>query len=594
MVDYTYKTINLSDRFLRFLLIFASSFIIIVIFRVILLSPPESYEISVYEAIPSVVWISLISSLLLILTVFASNPSRQLWIYSIILCGIISVLVIVLPYLRGYYLFFTGDSLYHIGVIRDLISQGQISERNIYPSLHLLTTGLVLVSDLRIESSVILILIFMTITSIMIGMIVARKLPLSNRGKILTMGLISIFSIGKIYYTFSPWAQSQSIFFYLILWFVFAGFLESHRYQFLVMMLLLSSVSFHIFTSMTLLVLFITAAFVKGSKEMIGKSISGTHRTAIILLVGAVSWLYWILSIERFTVVLRRSLISLFFPNAGPRQSQVSESAGIIFDASPDFLDIFSIFIFRYGKPTLIIGCAILLILFNSLSRKNTNSDYMSWIIFPLFLLWILGTMAALSPFPALTVGRLYHVCSSLAIIAIGYEIYYILDMKSRFTKTALVILIIMMLVISVPLTISTTYNSTGNKIPSNQILKSELTSTNWFIHNTETAVAYSTGSKIQRLGVYSQGAEGSVNTIRPPAHFNWSESDIESNSSSPQYLITTPRDRQINPVFYPNYEKNWDYTPDDFESMEKSKETEKVYSSEHVTIYRLHKDNIQ
>lgn len=586
MVDYTYKTINLSDRSLRFLLIFASSFIIIAVFRVISLSPPESYEISFYEAISSVVWTSLILSLLLILIVFASNPSRQLWIYSIILCGIISVLVIVLPYLRGYYLFFTGDSLYHIGVIRDVISSGQMSERNIYPSLHLLTTGLVLVSDLRIESSVILLSIFMTITSIMIGMIVARKLPLSNRGKILTMGLISIFSIGKIYYTFSPWAQSQSIFFYLILWFVFAEFLESPRDQFLVIVLLLSSISFHTFTSMTLLVLFIIAAFVKKSEEMIGKSILGTNRTAIILLIGAVSWLYWILSIERFTVVLRRSLISLLFPNAGPRQSQVSESAGIIFGASPDLMDIFSTFVFLYGKHVLIIGLALFLILFASLNRKNTDSSYKRWILFPLFLFWILGTAAAFSPFPALTVGRLYQVCTSLALITIGYEISYLLDKKPRFAEMFLVISMVI-LIMAIPLSVSTIYDGSGNKIPNPQILDSELAGTNWFIQNSETTVAYSIGSKIQRLGTYSQGAKEPISTIRPPPHFNWSD-NIENDDSSPQYLITTPRDRQINPAFYPEYEQKWDYKPEDFRHVENSEETKKVYSSEHVVIYRL------
>lgn len=592
MVDHTYKAINLSNQILRYLLIFASFFIIAVVFLVVLLPPPESYEISFYSAIPSKVWIFLTLSLLFILTVFASNPSRRLWIYSILLWGIISILVILLPYLRGYYLFFTGDSLYHIGVVRDVISSGYVSGGNIYPSLHLLATSLVLVSDLRIETAVLFISISITIISIIIAVILVRQLPLSNRGKVLTMGLISILSIGEIYYIFSPWAKSQWIFFYLILWFIFAESLESHRNRFLLMIILLSSISFHVFTSMSLLLIFVIGIFVKGFEKMIGKSISGTNTTTIILLIGTVSWLYWILSIERFTVVLRRSLISLLFPNTGPRQSLVAESTGIIFSASPDLLDILSTFIFTYGKPVLIIGFALFLVLFGSLNRKNTNSVYRAWILFPLFLFWILGTAAAFSPFPAFTVGRLYQVCSLLAFLAIGYEISYLVDTKPRFMKTFLVLSVII-LVILVPLSVSTIYNSSGNKIPNDQILKSELAGTNWFIQNSGTTEVYSIGSKIQRLGVYSQGAKGSINTIRPPPRFNWSDSNREDNDSSPQYLITTPRDRQINPTFYPEYKQNWDYKPEDFRYIGNSKGTKKVYSSEYVVIYRLNIDNL-
>lgn len=587
MVAHKYESIDSFDKISYFLLILTSLFIIAIIFLVVLLPPPESYEISFYTAIPSTVWILLVLSLSLILSVFASNPPRRLWVCSLILCGVISILVILLPHLRGYYLFFTGDTLYHIGIISDIISSGSIAKRNIYPSLHLLATTLILISDLSIEGTVILLSLYMVITSLIIGVIVSRRLPLPKRGKLLTMGLLSIFMIGKVYYIFSPWAKSQWIFFYLILWFIFVGFVESRRNQFIILVIFVSSIPFHLFTSLSLLSLFIISILVKGSGEIIEKSISSVKITAMTLLIGTVSWLYWILSIERFTVVLRRSLISLLFPATGPRQSEVSENAEIIFRASPDLLDIFSAFIFRYGKPVLVIGFALFLILFGSLNRKNTNLEYKAWILFPLLLIWLLGTVTAFLPFPGFSVGRLYHIGFPLALIAIGYEIFYVINTKPKFTKIILIILVII-LIISIPLTVATIYNGSGNKIPNEQILKSELSSTNWFVQYGEDTKVYNTGAKIQRLSAYSQGAEGRVLTFRPPPHFNWSESNIEANSSSSPYLIITPRDLQVYPTFYPEYEHDWDYKPEDFESVEQSTETEKIHSSGYVTIYRI------
>ena len=576
---------NISERTNKILLIVISVCTMAMYASVLRLPQSKKYEISFYSAIPLSVWALLVLALVLSLVVFASCPSRRVWVYAVTLCGIIVAFVTVLPYIRGYYMFFTGDSLYHIGVSKDVIRSGQITDSNIYPSLHLFATALVLVSDLSIESSAILISLFVTLASVLAGVIVALKLPLSESGKTLTTGLVSTLPISTLYYTFAPWPKSQMLLLYIVLWLVFTDISTSRRRLLIAYFVIISAIPSHPFTSLSILMLIFVPSFAKVVKEITTKTTQDTGVISIILLMGGVIWMYWIISIERFSSLLRKSITSLLFPELGPRSSTVAESAAIISNVSANILDIALIFLFRYGKSVLIIGIAFLLIAFRMI-RRERRPLYDRWIVIPLLLFWILGTISVFLPFPAFTIDRLYLVGVLLSILTIGSEISFIMNTGPRFTRSVLVISVVLLLLV-VPLTVATTYNGSGNKKANPQILQSEVASTNWYIQNTEATKAYSIGPKIGRLAAYSS-EHRSISTIRPPPHFNWSGSNERVVTPNPQFLITIPRDEQINPAFYPKYEQEWDYTPQDFETMSNSQQVEKIYSTGNVTIYHL------
>lgn len=581
---------NVSERTNKILLIIISICVMAMYVSVLLLPQPTKYEISFYSAIPLGVWVLLVLALVLSLIVFASRPSRRVWIYAVILCGIIVTFVTILPYIRGYYMFFTGDSLYHIGVIRDVIQSGQITDSNIYPSLHLLASAFVLVSGLSIESSAILISLSVTLVSVLAGIIVALVLPLPKRGRMLTTGLVFILLTGPLYYIFAPWGKSQLLSFYIVLWLVFTDVSTSRRRTILASLVILSTIPFHVFTSLTLLMLVFVPSFVQAAKRIMSSSTRATGAIPIVLLISGIAWMYWVLSIDRFSSILRKSITSLLFPGLGPRSSTVAESTAIISNASVNLLDIASLFVFRYGKSVLIIGLALFLVTFRMIWHRKRHPVYDRWVVFPFLLFWVLGTISVFLPFPAFSVDRLYLVGVLLAVLIIGAEISFVLNTRPRFARGVLVVSVVLLLLV-VPLTIATTYNGSGNKIANPQILRSEMSSANWFFENTEVAKAYSIGPKINRLASYSSELDRSVYTVRPPPHFNWSASDEETVDPSPRYLITTPRDRQINPAFYPGYEQKWDYTPQDFEAVDNSRQVERVYSAGAVTIYRLHID---
>ena len=483
-------------------------------------------------------------------------------------------------------MFFTGDSLYHIGVSKDVIRSGQITDSNIYPSLHLLASALVLASGLSMESSAILISLFVTLASVLAGVIIALVLPLSERGRTLATGLVSTLPISTLYYTFAPWPKSQMLLLYIVLWLVFTDISTSRRRLLIASFVIISAIPSHAFTSLSILLLMFVPSFAKVVKEITTKTTQDTGVISIILLMGGVIWMYWIISIERFTSLLRKSITLLLFPELGPRSSTVAESTAIISNASANILDIASIFLFRYGKSVLIIGLAFLLVAFRMI-RRERRPLYDRWVVIPLLLFWILGTISVFLPFPAFTIGRLYLVGVLLSVLTIGAEISFIMNTRPRFTRNVLVISVVLLLLV-VPLTVATTYNGSGNRKANPQILQSEVTSTNWYIQNTEATKAYSIGPKIERLAAYSS-EHRSISTVRPPPHFNWSASNEKVVTPNPQFLITIPRDKQINPAFYPKYEQDWDYAPQDFEAMNNSQQVEKIYSTGDVTIYHLH-----
>ena len=576
---------DISEEMNKILLIIISICTMTMYVSVVLLPQPKEYEISFYSAIPLGVWALLVLALVLSLIVFASRPSRRVWVCAAVLCGIIVAFITILPYIRGYYMFFTGDSLYHIGVTKDVIRSGQITDSNIYPSLHLLASALVLVSGLSIESSAIHISLFVTLASVLAGVIVALVLPLSERGRTLTTGLVFVLLIGPLYYIFSPWGKSQLLLFYTVLWLVFTDVPTSRRRTIIATLVILSAIPFHAFTSLSLLMLVFVPLFAQTVKRIIPSATRNTGTIAIILSVGGAAWVYWILSIDGFTSVLRKSIMSLLFPELGPRSSTVAESTSIISNTSVKLLDIASLFVFRYGKSVLIIGLGFFLVAFRITSGGNKHPIYDRWVAYPLFVFWTLGTISVFLPFPTFTVGRLYLLGVLLAVLVIGAEISFILNTRPRFARGVIVISVVLLLLV-VPLTVATTYNGSGNKIANPQILRSEMSSANWFFENTKATKAYSIGPKIQRLASYNSELDRPIYTVRPPPHFNWSAAAKESADAYPRYLIVTPRDRKINPAFYPQYEQEWDYAPRDFEAVGDSRQVEKLYSAGTVTIY--------
>lgn len=112
-----------------------------VAFLVALMNPAIGYEVSIYASTPLTVWVLIILSIVicvLLLVKEAISGKGKRWLLPLGILVANGSLVLMMAMVRGYYSI-DGDTLMHIGYVRDLVN-GIISRQNVYPVLHVIPT----------------------------------------------------------------------------------------------------------------------------------------------------------------------------------------------------------------------------------------------------------------------------------------------------------------------------------------------------------------------------------------------------------------------------------------------------------------------
>lgn len=100
-------------------------------------APASGYELSIYTATPLVFWVG-IGLALFVATPIAlwSTELGRVRDAALLLSVLAAVAVVSLPLLRGYYYFGSGDSLTHLGWMKDIASGALPTSDLLYPGLH--------------------------------------------------------------------------------------------------------------------------------------------------------------------------------------------------------------------------------------------------------------------------------------------------------------------------------------------------------------------------------------------------------------------------------------------------------------------------
>lgn len=95
-------------------------------------SPATGYELSIYAATPSAVWIclflSIIGGVAIIVHQVATGgyKNSHLWLIGLLILILASVSLLYLPYIRGY-VSWRGDNISHLGLVKDILFSGHIA-----------------------------------------------------------------------------------------------------------------------------------------------------------------------------------------------------------------------------------------------------------------------------------------------------------------------------------------------------------------------------------------------------------------------------------------------------------------------------------
>lgn len=155
----------------------------------ILTTPPAAgYELSIYEALPVYFWIAIPVSiicgmLLLIFNSFTKTDSHW-WSAGLGLVILSNLIILGLPFFRGYGFWPEGDGLTHFGMMKDIIATGRIGAENFYPVIHLMGVTLLEVTGLTEASISNLIFVFWSLVYLAGAYLLATEIT-HNRGKAL-------------------------------------------------------------------------------------------------------------------------------------------------------------------------------------------------------------------------------------------------------------------------------------------------------------------------------------------------------------------------------------------------------------------------
>ena len=106
-------------------------------------SPAKGYELSIYSPLSPLTWALLITSIvggigIIVYQISRDKQEENWWQIGLLLILLGNLVIVLLPYLRGYAFPCCGDKLSHVGMVKDILNSGKFASSNVYPVTHIL------------------------------------------------------------------------------------------------------------------------------------------------------------------------------------------------------------------------------------------------------------------------------------------------------------------------------------------------------------------------------------------------------------------------------------------------------------------------
>jgi hypothetical protein len=197
--------------------------------------PSAGFEASIYNSTPLVLWIALISSVIVGVSIVLWSVSdsgygrSNLWKYGFLLILLCFAICLGLFIIRGYYMWsMIGDPSSHIGWIKEILQNGRVPALIFYPVTHIFLSEISLVTTLNPLSFYTIIPLFFSLLCVGFIYIFVRVLS-TNQIEPVIAGIISCTFIYGWYLNFTPNALAN-MFFPLAL-FLTVKYLKSNNFS---------------------------------------------------------------------------------------------------------------------------------------------------------------------------------------------------------------------------------------------------------------------------------------------------------------------------------------------------------------------------
>jgi hypothetical protein len=181
-------------------------------------SPSTGFEPSIYNSTPLVLWIAMISSVIVGVSIIIWSGTdsgfgrSNLWKYGFLLILLCYSIGLGLFIIRGYYLWaIIGDPASHLGWINEILQNGNIPAIIFYPITHILMSEISVITTLNPLSLYTIIPLFFSLLCVGFIYILVRVLS-TNQIEPVIAAIISCTFLYGWYLNFTPNALSNMVF----------------------------------------------------------------------------------------------------------------------------------------------------------------------------------------------------------------------------------------------------------------------------------------------------------------------------------------------------------------------------------------------
>jgi hypothetical protein len=536
----------------------------------------SGYEMYIQNAYPSLFWFSIITSVgcgiafLVCEVFFGEEDHKNSWLYIFFLVVIANTIILLLPVFRGYALHGRGDVLTHLGILKDILWTGHISDNSkLYPVAYILATNFTLIFGIRPELALsITPAIFNIIYSF--GIYCLARVISQNYRQVI---LITAFSQVLLFTYYQSMFLPTHFSFAMVPFILFLFFrknkncAQTFRIDILFVVMLLLIPFFHPLTSIqlcfTFLILGIIFYFLRNQVTI------KPSRFLLPALLVFIAFTAWVLN-QWFFQNTVQSLYNWFALEIGTPPVQNYQNA--FAKANLDIVGFFNMLLESYGHQIIYVCLAfvgvIVIIREHFFSKKNVrNKEVIFACLFVVFCLefppFLIGALTLSNPL------RIFEWALFAAIVFNGLFYQRFLYMQkgdsshAYMKKRAGIVIISILLIACVPIGVFSLFNSPLGGEINQQVTKAELDGMEWFInHGVEKENIFSFSKQsLSRFADATVGREHSWDLIKTinnaPLHFGYK---CEEWGVSSGYLVIMDYETKYYTAKWPeggSFEKN-------------------------------------
>jgi hypothetical protein len=566
-------------------------FLLSVVAVTVAVPPAAGYEYSIYDSFPWFYWALIVGaivagSLTILASAFADRTADRFWVVGVMTILLTNLVLLLMPYIRGYPMYGRADPMTHLGYIRIITDTGVVGGGNIYPNTHLLVQTLSYATGQ--EAMSIINIVPVVITLLYFGaMAVLLRCTFESRMHMLAgLPLALLPAYGLAHHGTSPYRLTALMVPFVLYLVVKEQRTGSIRVRGALVISLIATVIYHPLATVFLLVVFIVHFLVRQSRRFGVEQAKPTNIASLVSVVFAAWYFNFAGIIFRFEGIVE---VFLFEDNEAP----IDSYSNTLSTASPDLIDIIRVATFKYGTSALIVGFGIAFLVFALyLWFQDEYKPNAFTTVFGISLIgFTVGSAAFLFFDLIVPMDRPLQFAKVFAIV-LASGLVYLVAKRGLVSEPSFSVIIVVLLLFTASLTTMSLYESPLSSEFNPQVTEMELDGSQWVFENRDGE------REIEEFGIrqyryhdamYGVPARDAVRrqgTIAP-AHFNYTTRPyFGMNYEEDVYLILTRLGRITYPEKFPDYREFWKFTPDDFDRLEQDSTVDRVYDNGEFTMY--------